>query len=516
MTTPGEGMFVGRALFSESDDALLLVIDRGVIESANAAATRLFGYDVGGLDGMELACLIPESARSDHAGKVRERFDVPEIRPHGVLELSAARQDGSEFPADIFLFPFTRDGQQVVLVGVFELADQVEIDRTTEGIRSIRERVGNEGESLTLEDCRSLVRQACDLSLHALSRSAESERYDKDFWLGFMASQQVSEGSRFAHLFESMPLPMWESDCSAIEPWFAARRREGVHDLGAYFDAHPESVNHAIATIRVGRRNRAAVDAALYVGGRGVSDPQALPPTLRSILRERLIGFFEGRSVVESEIHEEDPDLGVQNLLVTAWARQGEGGHLDLSSVFSTLVDIQPFNQLERERQIALEHFEMVFNNASAGITLLDPETGVFVRANRAFTTMLGYPEGGLDGVLLSKITPASSLKDLEKYIRPEEFDNWGVAVFERPYLQRDGGICWGRVSTRLPDRTGGEPVLAVAVIIDTTDVRSEQVARSKAEDVLRRKSSEFETFAWRSAHDLSEPLRKIRVFGER
>ena len=133
MTTPGEGMFVGRALFSESDDALLLVIDRGVIESANAAATRLFGYDVGGLDGMELACLIAESARSDHDGMVREHFDAPEMRLHGVLELSAVRRDGSEFAADVFLFPFTRDGQQVVLVGVFELAEQVEIEAKYEG-----------------------------------------------------------------------------------------------------------------------------------------------------------------------------------------------------------------------------------------------------------------------------------------------------------------------------------------------------------------------------------------------
>jgi len=85
------------------------------------------------------------------------------------------------------------------------------------------------------------------------------------------------------------------------------------------------------------------------------------------------------------------------------------------------------------------------------------------------------------------------------------------LATFERPFKHGDGSVRWGIVSTR-----SAELGTTVRVILDITDLRAERHARADAEEALERKVGELQTFAWTAAHDLSEPLRKIRTFGGR
>ena len=60
------------------------------------------------------------------------------------------------------------------------------------------------------------------------------------------ATLQESE-ERFRGLFEDSPVSLWEEDFSAVKQRLDALRAEGVTDMHAYLEAHPEEVKRCIS-----------------------------------------------------------------------------------------------------------------------------------------------------------------------------------------------------------------------------------------------------------------------------
>ncbi len=501
--------------FGGSSDALLIVNNSGVIESANVAAERLFRREPGSLDGVLIAHLVPEPERRDHQSLVSKFFDDPEAGRLGSRTLTAERSDGSEFQADILFFPHSHNGVPSLLVAVLDLTAKIAVENAIETVRSIQERVESKEEPLSNEEYRRLIHRVCEVSLQALPTTTESRQNRDDFLLGYVASEAPSYQKRSEHFFNSIPLPLWEADYSEVALWFDELRKDGVSNLGDYFDSYPESLSQGIAMVQVTRQNVTAERISLHVRKTGLLNPARIPSSLQAILRDRLIGIFDGVRTIVSNISKDDSEEGETRFIATSWVSVHLDGEPDLTSVFSTMTDLRPLNRLAEERRSALEHFEGVFENAAAGIMLLGPE-GEILRANRAFTDMLGYGREDLDGVHLSAITPNEHIDDIVQYIEPLLADGRGVAVFEHPFRCRTGEIRWGRVSLRSVD-SGTEPRSpTIAVTMDITELREERLARLNAEAGLKKRNSELESFAFIAAHDLSEPLRKIRVFGER
>ncbi|MBI3738612.1 MAG: sensor domain-containing diguanylate cyclase, partial [Chloroflexi bacterium] len=57
--------------------------------------------------------------------------------------------------------------------------------------------------------------------------------------------------ARFRNLFDYAPISLWEEDYSALKEYLDRLRRQGVTDLRAYLEEHPEAVQHCIGLIRV-------------------------------------------------------------------------------------------------------------------------------------------------------------------------------------------------------------------------------------------------------------------------
>ncbi|MGH9631267.1 MAG: sensor histidine kinase [Bryobacteraceae bacterium] len=93
-----------RALLESASQAIVGVNSKGQIVIANAMALQLFGYEREELVGIPVEILVPFRVGHRHAGYRKAYFQEPRRRPMGIgLDLTARRQDGTEFPVEISL-----------------------------------------------------------------------------------------------------------------------------------------------------------------------------------------------------------------------------------------------------------------------------------------------------------------------------------------------------------------------------------------------------------------------------
>ncbi|MEJ2661181.1 MAG: PAS domain-containing protein, partial [Desulfobacteraceae bacterium] len=64
---------------------------------------------------------------------------------------------------------------------------------------------------------------------------------------------------RYRMVFEHSPVSIWEEDFSEVKALFDDLKSRGVVDIEAYFDHHPETVQHCAALMRIVDVNRAAL-----------------------------------------------------------------------------------------------------------------------------------------------------------------------------------------------------------------------------------------------------------------
>lgn len=98
--TPSQPAPELQALLDVAVDAIVIIDHRGIIETFNHAAEKLFGYSAGEMIGANVSLLMPEPHATQH-GQHLQRYlstGVPHIIGIG-REVDARRKDGSLFPA---------------------------------------------------------------------------------------------------------------------------------------------------------------------------------------------------------------------------------------------------------------------------------------------------------------------------------------------------------------------------------------------------------------------------------
>lgn len=90
------------AIMESAADGIVTIDERGLIQSANAAAGRIFGYGADEMIGSNVSILMPQQHAVRHSGYIDKHLRTGETNVIGSWrELVGLRKDGTEFPLEL-------------------------------------------------------------------------------------------------------------------------------------------------------------------------------------------------------------------------------------------------------------------------------------------------------------------------------------------------------------------------------------------------------------------------------
>ena len=167
-------------------------------------------------------------------------------------------------------------------------------------------------------------------------------------------------------------------------------------------------------------------------------------------------------------------------------------------------------NGIERKKEIATENFKAVIESAPNAFVISDMK-GRISLVNTKAKTIFGYEGTELVGQELEVIIP-ERFRNAHKAKQPDFFKAPRVRHFNTVQdlfaLRKDG--------TEFPIEIGITPIIteegtvALASIIDITELRHNESIIKKQMSEIQIKSHEMEQFIYIASHDLQEPLRTL------
>ena len=113
-----------QAILNTAIDAIVTIDDKGIIETANRAAERMFGFTTKEMIGRNICMLMPEPFQSEHDGYIKKYLATGKAKIIGVgREVVARQKDGTTFPVHLAVSEFLSDGQRMFAGIVRDISD---------------------------------------------------------------------------------------------------------------------------------------------------------------------------------------------------------------------------------------------------------------------------------------------------------------------------------------------------------------------------------------------------------
>ncbi|MFN5182553.1 MAG: ATP-binding protein [Bacteroidota bacterium] len=188
------------ALFEYANEGILVSNSNGEIIRVNTSAEKMFGYERDELLHKKIEVLIPQRFKNNHL-TYRENFHQnPKARSMGIgRDLYGKRKDGSEFPVEISLSPFTAKDRNYVIAFIIDISirkkNEESINNQKEELEKLTKKLQETNFELELRvKDRTLILQE---ALNELERNREELKnsLEKEKELNELKSRFVSMAS---------------------------------------------------------------------------------------------------------------------------------------------------------------------------------------------------------------------------------------------------------------------------------------------------------------------------------
>lgn len=231
-----------RAVFEAAPDGIMIVDTDGVIRDLNPQTEAMFGFAREELLGETVEMLMPEVFRMAHREHRTRYSRNPHARPMGVgLELRAQRKDGTQFPVEISLSPWTHGDVRRVICSMRDITDRKRLQDFSEGaLRSVeeeRQRIARELHDDTAQRLATLM-----LRVRLLGLEVDPER--RQLALEDLREQILQAAEGVKRIARGLRPPELEE--VGLSMAFRAHLRNLREQTGFEVEDHLQTVDHLL------------------------------------------------------------------------------------------------------------------------------------------------------------------------------------------------------------------------------------------------------------------------------
>ncbi|MBC8507059.1 MAG: response regulator [Anaerolineales bacterium] len=312
-------------------------------------------------------------------------------------------------------------------------------------------------------------------------------------------SRSLSE-RRYRAIFEDAPISLWEEDFSDVKRYIDSIKNEGVDDIEAYLEEHPETIDHCTTMVKVIDVNRTTLD--LF----GVDDKEHLLGNLdkifgvesAEIFRQELIALSKGEIVFESEGVNYNLD-GDKIHVYVKWS-VAAGYEDTLERVLVSIIDISDRVRTEDEAKRQEQYFETLVDSNPVAVVILDLDHQI-IGCNPAFEELFGYSISEVIGENIDDlIVPKEEIQQAQQYTKSVVDGESIRSVAQRQH--KDGSL--------LDVEVLGVPVMVEgkqnAILALYHDISMLIQAQREAESAAQAKAN----FLANMSHEIRTPLNAI------
>lgn len=129
-TVRREGELRLKSILDTAPDAMIVIDERGTVESFSPSAEQLFGYAASEVVGRNVKMLMPSPNREAHDSYIDRYVKTGERRIIGIGRVvSGLRKDGTTFPMDLSVGETSVSGKRIFTGFIRDLTERAEADR---------------------------------------------------------------------------------------------------------------------------------------------------------------------------------------------------------------------------------------------------------------------------------------------------------------------------------------------------------------------------------------------------